>query len=78
MPEREVERQRAGRDRADRDVRLVAHLHDGALAEVPLDLPEGGVQSLLAIHLHQPPSVLAALEYDRFENLVLRPTGPQP
>ena len=49
--EREVERQRAGRDRADRDVRLVAHLHHGALAEVPLDLPEGDVQSLLAIHL---------------------------
>ena len=54
--EREVERQRAGRDRADRDVRLVAHLHHGALAEVALDLPEGDVQCLLAIHPHQPPA----------------------
>ena len=35
--------------------RVVVHLHDGALAELPLDVPEGGVQSLLAIHFHQPP-----------------------
>ena len=48
--EREVERERAGRDRADRHLRLVAHLHDRALAELPLDLPEGDVESLLAIH----------------------------
>ena len=59
-PEREVEGERAGRDRADRDLRLVAHPHHGALAEVALDLPEGGVQSLLAIHLHQPPSGTAS------------------
>ena len=54
-PEREVECERAGRHRADRDVRVVVHLHDGALAELTLDVPEGGVQSLLAIHFHQPP-----------------------
>ncbi len=49
-PEREVERQRARRDGPDRDLGPVAHLHHGALAEVALDLSEGGLQSLLAIH----------------------------
>ena len=48
--EREVERERARGDCADRDGGGVVHLHDCALAELPLDLPEGGVQSLLAIH----------------------------
>src|SRR3954452_20990751 len=55
-PEREVERQRSSRDRSDRHRGTVAHLHDGALAERPLDLPEGGVESLLAIQPDQPPS----------------------
>ena len=42
--EREVERERAGRDRADGDCRVIAHLHDRALAELPLDLPERDVE----------------------------------
>ena len=49
--EREVERERAGRDRADRDLGAVAHLHDRTLAELPLDLPERDVECFLAIHL---------------------------
>ncbi len=41
-PEREIERQGAGRDRVDLDLRAgVAHAHDGALAELALDLREG-------------------------------------
>jgi hypothetical protein len=60
--EREVERERARRDRAHRDLRLVAHAHDGALAEVPLDLPEGDVQCLLAIHADQPPSATVSTD----------------
>ena len=50
-PEREVEHERAGRDRSDLHLGLVAHLHDRALAELTLDLPEGDVESFLAIHL---------------------------
>jgi hypothetical protein len=49
--EGEVERQRPRRDGADRHRRLVAHLHHRALAELPLDLTERDVESLLAIHL---------------------------
>jgi hypothetical protein len=52
--EREVERQRARRDGADRYRRVVVHLHHRALAELPLDLAEGDVESLFAIH-DQPP-----------------------
>ncbi len=48
--ERDVERQRPGRDRCDRDLRLVAHLHHRALAVCLLDLAEGGVECLLAVH----------------------------
>ena len=45
MPEREVERQRAGGDRVDAHLRaLVAHAHDGALAELALDLRERALQ----------------------------------
>ena len=33
------------------DLRLVAHLHDGALAELALDLPEDRVECLFAIHV---------------------------
>src|SRR5205814_2334375 len=53
-PEREVERERAGRDRADRDGGAVVHLHDRALAELALDLPEGYVQSFVLVHLSLP------------------------
>ena len=44
MPERQVERQGAGRDRLDLDRALVAEPHQGALAEVALDLGDGGLQ----------------------------------
>ena len=54
--ERDVERERPGRDGGDRDLRLVVHLHDGALAELPLDLSERDVECLLAIH-RQPTSL---------------------
>ena len=49
-PERHVERERACRDRSDRDLRTVAHAHDGPLAELPLDLAERDVERFLAIH----------------------------
>ena len=49
-PEREIERERARRHRPDRHGRVVVHLHHGTLAELPLDLAESDVQSLLAIH----------------------------
>ena len=43
--EREVERQRAGGDRIDLHLgALVAHAHDGALAELALDLRERALQ----------------------------------
>ena len=48
--EREVERERARRDGADRDLGLVVHLHHGALAELALDLTERRIECLLAIH----------------------------
>ena len=48
--ERHVERERPGRDRADRDLRPVAHAHDRALAELPLDLAECDVERFLAFH----------------------------
>src|SRR3954452_11870079 len=55
-PEREVERQRAGRDRPDRDLGAVVHAHHRALAELALDLAERGVESLLAVHSYLPPT----------------------
>ena len=42
-----VERDRAGRDGVDGDVRGVAHLHDGALPELLLDLLHREVEGLL-------------------------------
>src|SRR5215471_16066793 len=54
--EREVERERAGGDGADRDLWAVAHAHHGSLAELPLDLAERDIQRLLTIHRHPPPS----------------------
>jgi len=49
--EREVERERPGRDGANRHRRGIVHLHHGALAEGALDLSERCIQCLLAIHL---------------------------
>ena len=46
----EVERERAGRDGSDRDLRPVAHAHDGPFAEVPLDLAERDVERFLSLH----------------------------
>ena len=49
--ERDVERERAGRD--DRDAgphRVLAELHDRALAELLLDLLQRDVEHLVAIH----------------------------
>src|SRR5207244_13649709 len=54
-PEREVERERAGRHGAHRDGGLITHPHHRPLAELPLDLAEGDVESLLAIHVQIPP-----------------------
>ena len=48
--ERHVERERPCRDRSDRDLRTVAHAHDGPLAELSLDLSERNVERLLAFH----------------------------
>ena len=67
--ERQIQRQRAGRDRADADLRaLVAHAHDAALAELALDLRqralERGVARLsglfLIAHRHPHSSLLAS------------------
>jgi len=49
-PKAEIEGERARRDRADRHSRVVVHLHDGAFPELPLDLAESDIQSLVAIH----------------------------
>ena len=46
----EIERQRPRGDGLDGHRALLAHLHDGALAELLLDLPEGHVECLLTIH----------------------------
>jgi hypothetical protein len=48
-PEREVERQRPGRDDPDAHLgALVAHAHDGALAELALDLGQRALESGIA------------------------------
>jgi hypothetical protein len=49
-PERQVQGKRSRRDRADGDLRPVAHPHDGALAELPLDLAERDIECFLAFH----------------------------
>ena len=70
--EREVERERARRDGADRHRGPVAHLHHRALAELPLDLPERDVECLFAIHR------ISLLDSETtFENLVPRPGRAQ-
>ena len=48
--ERHVECQRAGRDRADGDLRTIAHPHHRPLAEISLDLAERDVERFLAFH----------------------------
>jgi hypothetical protein len=50
-----VERQRSRGHRTDRDLRPIAHLHDRAFAELPLDLAECCLESFFAIHRDQPP-----------------------
>src|SRR5205814_3278711 len=50
-PEREIERERARRDGADRDRGAVVHLHDRPLAELPLDLAERYVECFVLVHL---------------------------
>ena len=63
--ERRVERQRAGRD--DPDVEVVAalaELHDGALAELGLDLIGGQLEHLRFFFVHAVPSLPAASAKD--------------
>src|SRR4051812_49989178 len=55
-PERDVERERPGRDRGDRNLGLIAHLHYRAFAVLPLDLTQSGVESLLTLQGVQPPN----------------------
>ena len=50
--EREVEGEGAGRDRLDGHRALLAHPHDGALAELFVDLGEGHVECLVAVVAH--------------------------
>ena len=64
--ERDVERQRSGRDRVDGDPRSgVAHPHDGALAELALDLGERALQCRLALgvglRVSAPPACASSL-----------------
>ena len=56
--EREVERQRAGRDGFHTDVAALAQLHDRTLAELLLDLAERHVECLFAIHRRTPLSAV--------------------
>jgi hypothetical protein len=48
--ERQVEGQGTGRDDVDLAQGVRAHLHDGALAELSLDLGDGHLESLVAFH----------------------------
>src|SRR5690242_5644886 len=45
----DVQRDRSGGDHLDRRAGLVAKPHDGASAELPLDLGEGGFQGLVPV-----------------------------
>jgi hypothetical protein len=47
--QRHVQRDRTGRDHLDRDPRLLAEAHDRALAELPLDLEQRGLQGFLPV-----------------------------
>ena len=48
--EGDVERQRAGGDGGDADVAVLAEAHDGALAELLLDLAERHLECLVSFH----------------------------
>ena len=48
-PERDVERDGAGGDHGDRRALIAAQAHDAALAELTVDLGEGGLEGLLAV-----------------------------
>ena len=48
--EGQIEGQGAGGHRLDAQTALLAHLHDRALAELLLDLPEGHVECFLSLH----------------------------
>ena len=50
-PQGQVEGERSGRDGLDVHADVVAHAHDRALAELLLDLPQGGVQRLVPLRL---------------------------
>ena len=63
--EREVEGDRSGRDDVERHpVRELAHLHDGALAELPLDLGEGVAEGGSFFVGHDSPFPIAMIEYE--------------
>jgi len=47
--ERDIQRDRSGGDDGDRRTLVRAQAHDGAFAELAVDLGEGGLESLLAI-----------------------------
>src|SRR2546430_5193271 len=47
--QRHAQRDRTGGDHLDRDPRLIAEAHDRALAELPLDLEQRGLQGLLPV-----------------------------
>ena len=51
--EGDVQRERARGDGRDGDLGLVAHLHDRALAVLPLDLAQRGVEGLFACGVGQ-------------------------
>jgi hypothetical protein len=60
--EADVEAEGAGRDHLGFDNLVGTELHDRALAESTLDLPQRRVQSLFLVHrvfLHQPQSALS-------------------
>ena len=75
--ERHVERERPGRDGSDRDLRPVAHAHDRALAELPLDLSQCDVKRFLAFHRLILSALSGPLQRTRFQYLVLRPRRVQ-
>src|SRR5213078_1390944 len=47
--QRHVQRDRTRGDHLDRDPRLIAEAHDRALAELPLDLEQRGLQGFLPV-----------------------------
>src|SRR5690606_33418886 len=49
----DVEAERAGRDRLDTFIAVIAHAHHGALAELLLDLAEGGCECAALVVVHR-------------------------